>query len=92
MVEKKEIAGKKRLLIGKVVSDRMGKTVTARVERTYKDALVKKIVRTNKNYKVHDEQGQAHKGDVIEFYQGRPRSKTKYMYLHRVVRVNSLNQ
>lgn len=83
--DKKNVPAKQRFLVGEVISDRMDKTVIARVQRTYKDARVNKIVRRFKNYKVHDEQEQARIGDMIEFYQGRPSSKTKYMYLYRVV-------
>lgn len=75
----------KRLYTGTVVSDAMDKTVVVRVERTYRDPKLHKIIRSSKKYKVHDEQEQARLGDVVEFYQTRPLSKTKYMSLHRVV-------
>lgn len=76
---------KKRLFTGTVVSDAMQKTIVVRVERTVRDPQFHKTRRTYKKYKVHDEQGLAHAGDVVEFYQTRPLSKTKYMCLHRVV-------
>lgn len=75
----------KRFLTGTVVSDAMNKTIVVRVERTYRDPRLHKIIRSSKKYKVHDEQQVAHPGDVVEFYQTRPLSKTKYMALHRVV-------
>ncbi len=75
----------KRSLMGKVVSDKMNKTVVVSVERTYLHPTLKKVVRTSKNYKVHDELSQAHAGDIVKIYEGRPKSKTKYMYLAEVV-------
>ena len=80
--EKKE----KRTLSGEVISDKMDKTIVVRVERTYTHPVFHKIMRTNKKYKVHDAQEEAKVGDIVEFYEGRPVSKTKFMYLARVVR------
>jgi ribosomal protein S17 len=37
---------------------------------------------------VHDEQGVARSGDIVEIYEGKPKSKLKYMYLSKVVRQN----
>ena len=87
MVEKKaeQSKSKKRLLRGKVISDVMDKTVVARVERSYQHPRLQKIIRIFKKYKVHDENEQARIGDTIEFYEGRPVSKTKHMYLHSIV-------
>ncbi|MBX9639280.1 MAG: 30S ribosomal protein S17 [Mycobacteriaceae bacterium] len=77
---------KKTLYRGVVVSDGMDKTIVVEHERTYSDERVHKVMRTVKKYKVHDENEQASVGDVVEFYEGRPASKTKYMYLARVVK------
>lgn len=74
-----------RLRQGVVVSDAMDKTVVVKFERTYRHPVLHKIVRTFKKYKVHDAQEQARIGDIVEFYEGRPVSKTKYMYLHKIV-------
>ena len=76
----------RRLLTGKVVSDKMDKTLVVRVERTYIHPRLQKVMRTTKKYKVHDEAEAAGMGDVVEIYQGRPVSKTKYMYLARVIK------
>ncbi len=72
--------------VGKVVSDKMEKTVVVEITRTFKHPRLHKILRKTKKYKVHDEQGLAKTGDVVEFYEGRPVSKTKYMYLSRIVK------
>ena len=75
----------KRLYTGEVVSDKMEKTVVVAVVRTFKDKCYHKVLHATKKYKVHDEFGKAKIGDTVEFYEGRPLSKTKYMYLARVV-------
>jgi small subunit ribosomal protein S17 len=43
-------------------------------------------MKTVKKYKVHDENQEAKIGDLVEFFEGRPASKTKYMYLKQVVK------
>jgi small subunit ribosomal protein S17 len=74
-----------RVLMGKVISDDMDKTIVVEVEQTVSHARLHKVIRRVKKYKVHDEHQQAHLGDVVEIYEGRPKSKTKYMYLMKVV-------
>ena len=78
--------------MGTVVSDKMEKTVVAETTRTFKHPRLHKILRKTKKYKVHGEQGLAKVGDVLEFYEGKPVSKTKYMYLSRIVKSNLLNK
>jgi len=78
-----------RKLTGEVVSDKMDKTIVVRVERSYIHPLLKKVMRTSKKYKVHDDSQSASQGDIVEIYEGRPLSKTKYMYLARIVRAHS---
>ena len=85
MASEQKSAIVKKILTGTVVSDKMQKTVVVEVERTFRHPLFNKTVRTKRKYKVHDEQGQAKVGDVVAFYEGRPVSKTKYMYLDRVI-------
>lgn len=75
----------KKLYKGRVVSNKMDKTVVAVIERTFAHKQFDKVLRSSKKYKVHDERNEAKIGDVIEFYQTRPLSKTKYMRLHRIV-------
>lgn len=76
----------KQLYVGEVVSDKMNKTIVVKTSRTYTDKTFHKVMRSSKKYKVHDESEQAKIGDKVEFYEGRPVSKTKYMYLSRVVK------
>jgi small subunit ribosomal protein S17 len=83
--QRKEEQKAQRVLVGKVVSDKMQKTIVVSVQRTYVHQRLKKVMRTSKNYKVHDEHAQARSGDIVKIYAGRPKSKTKYMYLAEIV-------
>lgn len=76
----------KRIYTGVVVSDKMDKTVVVKTERTVVQQELSKIMRTSKKYKVHDEKEQAKVGDIVEFFEGSPASKTKYMYLKQVIK------
>ncbi len=78
--------GSTRVLTGEVVSDKMDKTIIVKVERTFTHPRLKKVMRSAKKYKVHDESGASTIGDIVEIYEGRPQSKSKYMYLSRVVK------
>ena len=89
MVKEKEQKKQKRLYEGVVVSDKMDKTVVVQTKRDYCHSLLGKVMRTTKKYKVHDEKEIAKVGDIVEFCEGRPVSKTKFMYLLRVVKSNS---
>ena len=75
----------KQLFEGKVVSDKMDKTIVVETEQTYIHPKFRKILRKTKSYKVHDEKNEAKTGDVVRFYQCRPLAKTKYMYLAAIV-------
>ena len=77
----------KRTLIGKVVSDKMNKTVTVVVERHVKHPLYGKIIVRTAKYHAHDEANQAKAGDTVEIQEGRPISKTKAWTLTRVIQV-----
>ena len=81
-----EITKKAKLFVGTVVSDKMEKTVVVSLTRTVKHPVFGKVLKKSKKYKVHDPLEQAHVGDIVEFFEGRPVSKTKYMYLARVVK------
>ncbi|KKR97293.1 MAG: 30S ribosomal protein S17 [candidate division TM6 bacterium GW2011_GWE2_41_16] len=85
MIEKKE-APRRTLYVGTVISDKMDKTIVVKIERTQKHPVYGKVVRIAKKYKVHDEEGKARTGDVVEFFEGKPTSKTKYMYLARIIK------
>ena len=72
-------------LIGRVTSDKTSKTITVKVERTYKHPKYNKYVRRDKRYHAHDEDEVAGTGDLVEIMATRPISKLKRWRLVRVV-------
>ena len=66
-----------RTLTGRVVSDKMDKTVTVLVERTVKHPVIGKVLRRSKKYHAHDEQNEFHEGDLVVIVECRPIAKTK---------------
>jgi small subunit ribosomal protein S17 len=62
---------------GKVVSDRMDKTVVVTIERLVKHTTVARYVRRREKFKVHDENNECKIGDVVRFMETRPLSKDK---------------
>lgn len=67
----------KRTLTGRVVSDKMNKTVTVLVERRVTHALYGKVMTRSKKYHAHDEQNECHEGDLVLIEECRPIAKTK---------------
>ena len=74
-----------RVVEGRVLSDRMDKTVTVLVERSVKHPLYKKYVRRSTKLHVHDEGNESRIGDRVEISPCRPLSKTKSWRLERIV-------
>lgn len=69
--------GKRKVLTGTVVSDKMDKTAVVSIERLVKHATYGKYVRRRNKFKVHDEKNECKIGDVIRFMETRPLSKDK---------------
>ena len=67
----------KRTLIGRVVSDKMDKTVTVLVERKVKHPMYGKVMVRSKKYHAHNDGNQAKAGDLVEIMEVRPISRTK---------------
>ena len=67
----------RRVLTGRVTSDKMDKTVTVLVDRRVMHPLYKKFIRRSKNYAAHDEQNLCKTGDVVRIEECRPISKRK---------------
>lgn len=67
----------KRTLIGRVVSDKMQKTVTVLVERKVKHPVYGKVMTRSKKYHAHDESQAAKAGDLVEIEESRPIARTK---------------
>ena len=78
-------ASLKRTLVGRVVSDKMQKTVTVLVERRVKHPLYGKYVAHSKKYHAHDEANQYKTGDTVEITESRPLSRTKSWTVTRLV-------
>ena len=74
-----------RKLVGRVVSDKMQKTVVVRVERRVKDALMGKIITRSKKYHAHVETDEFKEGDLVEIAECRPISRTKAWRVTRLV-------
>jgi small subunit ribosomal protein S17 len=70
-------AKNKRTLSGRVVSDKMEKTVTVLVERRVKHPLYGKVVTRSKKYHAHDENNEFKEGDLVLIEETRPVAKTK---------------
>jgi len=75
----------RRILSGVVESNKLDKTVTVVVERTFKHPRYGKYVRKRKKYHAHDEKNEAGVGDVVEIGSTRPLSKLKRWRLTRIV-------
>ncbi len=67
----------RRRLTGRVVSDKMNKTVTVQVERKVKHPVFGKFVTRSGKYHAHDENNEFHPGDLVMIEECRPLSKTK---------------
>ncbi|MET0918329.1 MAG: 30S ribosomal protein S17, partial [Burkholderiales bacterium] len=66
-----------RTLFGRVVSDKMDKTVTVLVERKVKHPVYGKVLTRSNKYHAHDEKNEFHEGDLVEIEECRPIAKTK---------------
>lgn len=75
----------KRTLTGRVVSDKMDKTVTVLVERKVKHPMLGKVIRRSKKYHAHDESNQYHEGDLVLIEECRPMAKTKTWVVSQLV-------
>ena len=67
----------KKILKGKVISDKNKKTVVVLVERKYQHPFFKKVVKSKKKYHAHDEKNIFKNGDVVKIKESKPFSKNK---------------
>ena len=75
----------RKTLVGRVVSDKMDKTITVIVETKRNHPVYGKRINYSKKYKAHDENNQAKMGDVVRIMETRPLSATKNFRLLEVV-------
>ena len=77
--------GKRRTKVGRVVSDKMDKTVVVSVERLRRHAIYKRVVRLSSKFKAHDEENTARVGDTVRIEESRPLSREKRWTVVEVV-------
>ena len=77
-------------LIGYVVSNKMQKTIVVEVTRQKAHPLYKRVIKRSRRFYAHDEQNQAHIGDVVRITETRPLSKLKRWKLEEIVRKATL--
>ena len=89
MVETR-VAGRRKELIGNVVSNRMNKTIVVQVVRQKSHPLYLRVISKAKKFYAHDEKNEAHIGDVVRLEETRPLSKLKRWRLKEIVRKTAL--
>jgi len=86
----KQAAGRRKEVIGNVVSNRMSKTIVVQVVRRKSHPLYTRVISKAKKFYAHDEKNEAHVGDVVRLEETRPLSKLKRWRLKEIVRKTAL--
>ena len=84
--------GKRRTKTGRVVSDKMDRTVVVSVERLRRHPIYKRVVRLSSKFKAHDEENTARVGDTVRIEESRPLSREKRWSVVEVVARGSHEQ
>ncbi len=74
-----------RTITGKVVSNKMNKSISVEVERLVPHPRYGKYIKRTTKLMAHDEENQCQEGDLVEITASRPLSKNKVWVLHRIV-------
>lgn len=77
--------GRRREVVGKVISNKMMKTISVEIFRTVMHPRYKKYIKKTSVFKAHDEKNEASVGDKVRIYETRPLSKTKRWKLAEIV-------
>ena len=85
MAEAKQTDKVVRSVTGRVVSDKMDKTVTVLVERSVTHPLYGKVVRRSNKFHAHDETNECREGDLVTIVESRPLSRTKTWAVAKIV-------
>jgi len=85
MPDTKTTQGHRKVLTGRVVGNKMNKTIVVRVERTIRHPLLKKYLRRHKKFYAHDEKNECNVGDVVRVTECRPLSRLKRWRLTEIV-------
>jgi len=80
-----KVQGKRKTKVGRVVSEKMDKTIVVSVERLARHRLYKRVIRLSTKFKAHDETNDAHIGDTVLIEETRPMSATKRWRLVSIV-------
>lgn len=78
--------GRRRVLTGRVTSDKMEKTIVVAVEVVHKHALYGRPIRRTHKFKAHDPTNRCHVGDVVEIRENRPLSREKRWVVSTLVK------
>jgi small subunit ribosomal protein S17 len=80
----------RKVLIGKVVSNKMKKTIVVEVTRKKAHPLYARVISIRKKFYAHDEKNEAHIGDYVRIEESRPLSRVKRWQLKEIVRKTAL--
>jgi small subunit ribosomal protein S17 len=80
-----QVRGKRKEKVGRVVSDKMDKTIVVSVERLSRHPLYKRVIRLTTKFKAHDDANEARVGDRVRIEESRPLSATKRWRLVEVI-------
>jgi small subunit ribosomal protein S17 len=80
-----EAQSRRKTKVGRVVSDKMDKTIVVSVERLSRHPLYKRVIRLTTKFKAHDERNEARVGDTVRIEESRPLSATKRWRLTEIV-------
>ena|SRR5262249_44561807 len=83
-------AGRRKEVVGDVVSNKMHKTIVVRVTRKKSHPLYGRVISTGKKFYAHDEKNEAHVGDVVRLEETRPLSKLKRWRLKEIIRKTAI--
>jgi len=83
-------AGRRKEVVGEVVSNKMKKTIVVAVTRKKSHPLYGRVISTDKKFYAHDENNEAHVGDVVRLEETRPLSKLKRWRLKEIIRKTAL--
>jgi len=79
------VRGKRKTKVGRVVSDKMDKTIVVSVERLSRHRIYKRVIRLTTKFKAHDERNEAQVGDTVRIEEARPLSATKRWRMTEIV-------
>jgi small subunit ribosomal protein S17 len=80
-----DVQGNRKTKVGRVVSDKMDKTIIVSVERLTRHPLYKRVIRASSKFAAHDELNAARVGDTVRIEESRPLSRTKRWRLVEVI-------